>query len=96
MRRITHEFDPVPQGFCALKNRNSEAHDRTSCAEGLHWWSRGELVERATGGKVYSLRAVQAALGTGSSGLSRVIPKHTYTEQEIGRLNVQVHIGQCW
>ena len=38
--RITDEFDPVPQGFCALKDRNGESDDCTSGADDLHRWSR--------------------------------------------------------
>ena len=62
MRRITDELDPIPQGFCGLKDWDGQSDDCTSCADNIHRWSRWI---RALGGTVHRLAEVQAVVGTG-------------------------------
>lgn len=76
MRRITHQFDLVPQGFCTLKDRNGQSDDCTGCANGLHQWSRwASWLREKLEGTVYRLGTVQAALGTVFNRKNVVIPR---------------------
>src|SRR5258706_2807667 len=61
MRRITDEFDPIPQGFCGLKDRDGQSDDCTSCADDIHRWSRWTSgLGESVGGTVHRLGAVEA------------------------------------